>query len=268
MDRLLVLHLEARGCRAEAVYNGLPLLRLDAAAGGRAWTTVHEYTSQGRNHLELVIEPGPPLLAMPLPQARLADGQGAARLTLLLPRVGASISPSSSRCLADLGWAPPAEDLWQSPLRLAVEVEVPAAFPRWRWMDLPEMADPAVVPPLIDRWLLELVHALARGNPEPLIQASRLRLEDLALAYQTPLTELVNRWRQHWRDLHATALPLGAPLPGPDTLGLRPVAQGRLLDCLSADGRTPFLTLPRPDGGALQWPLRVGVIDGRCFALR
>jgi len=57
MERLLVLRLESVGCTAEAVLNGVPLVRVGA---GRSVATlpVHEFTLAGVNEVELVVKHG------------------------------------------------------------------------------------------------------------------------------------------------------------------------------------------------------------------
>ena len=53
MERLLVLRLEALGCTAEALLNGVPVARV---GGAQTVVTlpVHEFTILGSNALELV----------------------------------------------------------------------------------------------------------------------------------------------------------------------------------------------------------------------
>ena len=264
MDRLLVLRLEAVGCTAEAVFNGVPLARV---GGMQTVVTlpVHEFTLAGANDVELVVQPGPagaPLAVEP----HLSDGKAWASLRLLLPRVGSVAHHSSARTLAQIDWAPPADEVYEAPLSLGKSVELPISFPRWRWLDAPVVADSPTLKKDVAAYLLEIAVGLARGNPEPLIQASRLRLEDLALAYQRNLADDVGRLRAHIQALHA-ALPLKPALPAAAKLLLRPVAGGRLLECLAPDG-TPLLQSPVAGGGIASWPLRLAAIDGRFYVLR
>lgn len=264
MDRLLVLRLETLGCSAEAWLNGVPLLR---ATGTQAAVSlpVHEFTQVGSNALELVIQPGPPTA----PAAReplLCNGQIGASLRLLLPRTGSVAHPASARTLAQIEWAPAADVLVEVPLNLRDKVELNIAFPRWRWLDAPVIADGPSLVRDITAYVLDIAVGLTQGNPEPLIQASRLRLEELALAYQTSLADDVARLRAHIVQLHA-AQALKPVLPSAETLLLRRVADGRLIDCLAADG-TPFLQSPVVGGGRATWPLRLAAVDGRFYALR
>lgn len=258
MERLLVLRLESSGVAAEAVFNGVPLVRVNAQQTV-ATVPVHEFTFSGNNDVELVVQPG-------APEPQLADGQTWASLRLLLPRSGSVAHPSSARTLAQIDWAPPADEVYEAPVSLQRSVELPIAFPRWRWLDAPPIPDSPTLKRDVCTYLLEAAVGLARGNPEPLIQASRLRLEDLAQAYQRNLADDVGRLRRQIQMLHAAA-PLKPVLPAPAKLVLRPAAGGRLLECLAGDG-SPFLQSPVAGGGTVAWPLRLAAIEGRFYVLR
>ena len=264
MDRLLVLRLEALGCSAEALINGIPVARV----GGQhrvVTLPIHEFTLAGPNEIEMVINPG--VAGMPAtPEPWLADGQACASLQLLLPRTGGLAHPSSARSLAQLGWMPGADEVVEMPARLHQGVDLPIAFPRWRWLDAPVMAQTPTLKAELAAFLLEIAVGLAKGNPEPLIQASRLRLEDLALAYQRPMAEDVARFRLHLQQLHA-AQPLKPALPSSAKMLLRPVAGGRLTECLNMAGE-PLLQSARAEGGHVAWPLRIAAVDGQFYVLR
>ena len=264
MERLLVLRLESSGIAAEAVFNGVPLLRVGAGQTV-ATVPVHEFAFAGANQFELMVQPGPPGTAAE-PEPQIADGQTWASLRLLLPRTGSVAHPASARTLAQLDWAPAADQVWEAPLRQQGGVDLPINFPRWRWLDAPVIPDSPTLKRDIAAYLLEAAVGLARGNPEPLIQASRLRLEDLALAYQRNLADDVARLRRQVQQLHAAAA-LKPVLPAPAKLVLRPVAGGRLLECLSGDG-SPFLQSPVAGGGTVAWPVRLAAIEGRFYVLR
>ena len=262
MDRLLVMRLESSGVAAEAVFNGVPLLRVGGTRSVAA-VPVHEYTLAGANALELVVQPGPPGAE---PEPQLSEGKAWASLRLLLPRVGSVAHPESARTLAQLDWGPPADEVYETPLSLQAGVELPISFPRWRWLDAPPIEETPALKKDVAAYLLPIALGLARGNPEPFVQASRLRLEDLAAAYQRKLADEVGRLRVHLQGLHAEA-PLKPVLPAPAKLQLRPVAGGRLLECLGGDGR-PFLHSVRPGGERVEWPLRLAAVDGRFYVLR
>jgi hypothetical protein len=264
MERLLVLRLEALGCEAEALLNGVPVARVGA---GRQVLTlpVHEYTLSGANEIELIIKPAAPG-AVNEPEPFLCDGVACASLRLLLPRVGQAAHPASARTLAQVDWAPPADEVCEAPLSLRRTVELPIAFPRWRWLDAPVIAESPGLKADVAAYLLGVAVGLSRGDPEPLVQAARLRFEELAQAYQRNVADEVGRFRVHVQQLHAAA-PLKPALPAASKMLLRPVAGGRLLECLAPDGG-PLLRSKVAGGGTAGWPLRLASVDGRFYVVR
>lgn len=263
MERLLVLRLQSVGVVAEAWLNGVVLARTGPEK--RAVTVaVHEFTLSGANRVELVIEPAPPGRTA-APRPLLSNGQRGASLRLLLPRMAQRAHPENARSLAQLDWAPAAGEVHSVPLSLSQSVELPIAFPRWRWLDAPVVDLSAQLTHAAAAFLQNIALGLARGDAEPLLLAQRLRLEELALAYQRELADDVGRVRLQVQRLHALA-PLEPPMPQADTLLLRPLAGGRLLECLTPDGRA---ALHSPvAGGRVEWPLRLAVVEGHFYAMR
>lgn len=265
MERLLVLRLQSVGVDAEAWLNGVPLAR--TAAGAPALTlAIHEYTLAGANDLALVIGPPSPGGPEAVPQPLLSDGQRGASLRLLLPRAGQAAHPENARTLAQIDWAPLAGEVSEVPATLRETVDLPIAFPRWRWFDAPPVADVAGLVPQAAAFVWTLALGLARGDPEPFVQAARLRFEELAAAYQRPVADDVGRFRACIQQWHAKA-PLKPTLPKAETLRLRPLAGGRLLECLD-DAGVPALQSPLADGARARWPLRLAVIEGRFYVMR
>jgi hypothetical protein len=271
MERLLVVQLEALGCDAEAWLNGFPVARVDAARP-RSSVPVHEYTLAGENRLELVLFPRPaaeaPALAPP-PQACVADGHQRAHLRVLLPRVGNVADESQARSLAQLDWAPAADTAFVAPLRLVQDVSLPLGFPRWRWLNAPPQ--PLPLAPLLVEQALAFVTLLAddlsRGQTDSFMSACRLRLEELAQAYQRdPETE-----RQRMREALAQAYAeQGLPWPAPVAadFALRPLAGGRLFEALRVDGTPALQSAPGADGRIWALPLRLAAVDGTMYVLR
>lgn len=274
MERLLLLRIEAAGCQVEAVLNGVPVASIDARATPGthvACVPVHEYTLAGGNRLGLVVQPHPINLPAqqppPPPTPQVADGQTWARLRLLLPRQGQPASENSARTLGQLDWAPAEHDIFDTPLLLGQTVELPVTFPRWRWLDAP-VPDPT---PALKAQTLAFLQRLAidlmRGDPESLIAAARLRFEELGQAYQRDPAVDVARLRAHVQQLSA-AKALRIVPPTLESLVLRPVADGRLLDCLGPDGRPVLRTVPTESGTHHAWPVKLAVVDGQFYVLR
>ena len=264
MERLLVLRLEVANCTAQASLNGIPLIR---SSGARANVTlpVHEFTLAGAN--ELALEIGPALPGQPAaPAARLSDGQTGASLRLLLPRVGSVADAAHARCLAQLEWAPARDEPYETPTTLQTQVDLPIQFPRWRWLDVLPVEVDARLTLEAARYLTRIVAAMARGDVDPLLMASRLRLEEQALAYQRDLTETVASARTQLAAICAGGA-FKPRLVSPPELLLRPVAGGRLLECLRADGG-PAIQGTLAEGHRFEWPARLTRVDGALYVLR
>lgn len=264
MERLLVLRLESNGCAAQASVNGVPVA-LTGPGRSTCVMPVHEFATAGGNELTLTIRPTPP--GQPdVVEPQLSEGAEWARLHLLLPRIGQTAHPDNARVLAALQWAPADGELFETPLRLSEQVDLPIAFPRWRWLDAPVVEDLGAAKTQVLKFLQRLAIDLSRGDPESFINAARLRFEDLALAYQRDVADEIGRWRLSVQDLRSP--PVFKPvLPSMADLVVRPVAGGRLLECLTMGGQ-PALAGIRADGTRLSWPLRVAIIDGRLHVLR
>ena len=264
MERLLVLRLETIGVAAEASLNGVPVART-SARGGAVTVPIHEYTCAGANQLSLVIEPPPPG-GVAVPQPLLSNGQRGASLRLLLPRVGQIAHPENARTLAQIDWAPLDGEVTELPHTLQQAVDLPIAFPRWRWLDAPAVPDTQALLGPAASYLQGLALGLLKGDIEPFVLAARVRFEELAQAYQRSLADDVARFKQEMQALHA-AQPLQPAMPKADALLLRPLAGGRLLECLRPDGEA-LLQSPVAGGGRVMWPLRLAVIEGRFYVVR
>lgn len=262
MERLLLLRLQATGAVAEARLNDIPVARTPAG-GGDVVVPVHEYVLAGTNHLSLQIDP---LLPGRAAVPRLLAEPAAAQLRLLLPRIGQPGSERNARTLAELSLALADGELLEPPLSTQAQAELPISFPRWRWLDLP-VADPSQVQALVGGFVQQLALLLARGDADAFLQHARLRCEELAVAYQAPAAELAARWRARIQMLHATKA-LQLAIPAVADVVLRPCAGGRLLECTDAAGEPVLRTAPAADGSTHAWPLRVGVVEGRCHVMR
>jgi hypothetical protein len=266
MDRLMVLCLEAAGCPVEAQLNGMPVAAL-GAKGGRVSLAVHEYVLAGANQLALTIWPAPPNLAVP-PQPRVAIGPTWARARLLLLRQGQGVGDPNARVLAAAEWAAEEGKSFEAPGQHAVDVQLPVGFPRWRWLDAP----PVGINPAVQRQILEFVQLqaieLLHGNPEALLAAAKLRFDELALAYQQTAAQLAQRFRDHLQGLYAAQALKIVPPPA-DQLVLRPLAGGRLIECLTPLGG-PVLRTQNEDPALPDhaWPLRLAMVEGTIYVLR
>ena len=265
MERLLMLHLQAGACSAEVLLNGMPVAFV-GTDGGHACLPVHEYTLTGKNRLELIV--GGAVPGQPSPsQPRVALVPTWARARLVLARQGRSAADPDVRVLASVEWLAPEGKSYDAPATQAKEVDLPVNFPRWRWLDAPEIEINAGVRRVILEFLQQLALDLGRGNPDSLLTSAKLRFDELALAYQRTTTEGVQRFRDHLQQLYA-AKALKLIPPNADEVVLRPVLDGRLIDCLTSSGGPALRTQNEPAQGNHAWPLRVAMVEGKIYVLR
>ena len=266
MDRLLMLELAAGGCAVEAQLNGMPLAAL-GPAGGSVSLAVHEYTLAGRNQLSLVIGPAAPGASAPS-QPRVAIGPTWARARLVLVRHGQSPADPGARELGVAEWATAEGKAYDAPSTHSRDVDLPVNFPRWRWLDAPPIGVTVPVQRAILEFLQQLAVELGRGNPDPLIAASKLRFDELALAYQTDTNLEVQRFRDQVQRLYAAkALKVMPPVAA--ELVLRPLVESRLIECLAPTGGPALRTSNEaPELGDHAWPIRLAMVEGRIYVLR
>lgn len=269
MERCLMLRLQTQGCAAELWLNDLPVGRTSLQQPTLC-LPVHEYLLAGSNRLELVIDPPTPGQPETGPAYKLSEGVVGAWARLLLPRMGAPGHEGEARTLAELVWAAAEGDIYQLGHRVAVDATLPVKFPRWRWLDAPPLAAQGSlqeIKPLVLDCLQRIAMAMAKGDVDSFVSASRLRLEELAVAYQQPLADVSARLQSRLQLLHATKA-LKMVIPDAASLQLRVCANGRLLECLGPDGEAALRTLAAPDGSSAAWPLRVALVNGQCHILR
>lgn len=265
MERLLMLRVQARGCTVEASVNDIPLGRASAATGPLC-LPVHEYVVEGGNEVALTIEPGPPGVTRGT-APRVAEGLVAASLRLLLPRIGRVGTEEQARTVGELSWSVPDGTVFDAPLRVEEQVVLPITFPPWRWLQLPAIEDVPAQRGTVAAFLHRIAADMMRGEFQSVLAGSRLRLEELALAYRQPVAEVAQRLAAQLGALHA-ARQLRLLVPAEDQLLLRPCAHGRLIECLDAGGAAALRTAGSPQQPSFEWPMRLAVANGRCHVFR
>jgi hypothetical protein len=265
MERLMVIKLDGQGCTAEAWLNGLPVARVTPLTTSSV-VPVHEAALVGANRLELVVGPDSGA-ADAAALLQTAPHAMAAQVHLLLPRMGNAIDEAQARTLARLEWSCAAGKPLALPARRVQEAELPIRFPRWRWLDAPVAQPTLLLAQQAQVFVSGLARDLARGQTESFMAATRLRTEELAMAYQrNPESEAV-RLREWLDQMYASSCLVWQPL-APDEMQLRPLAGGRLLECLGGDGRAALTTVPDKAGNTLALPLKLSVVEGRFYVLR
>lgn len=268
MERLLVVKAEVRECDAEVMLNGIPIARLSAARPTTI-VPVHEYTLAGSNRLQLTVWPLPAVPPKEPPQqlSLVSSGRLSARVSLLLPRMGTPVDETTARNLAQLEWAPPEGQAYEAPHVLSHDATLTVNFPRWRWLDAPPTEPTADLTARVLAFVQGLARDLTEGQPEHYISAARWRIDELAQAYQRRTEDEAARLHRHLLALHEAQRLKWLPLEAAN-FHLRPLAGGRLLECLDGSGEAALRTEPDELGRDFALPLRVSVVDGKVHILR
>ncbi|MEO8523091.1 MAG: hypothetical protein ABI460_00080 [Caldimonas sp.] len=198
----------------------------------------------------------------------MAIGPTWARARLVLVRHGQSPADPGARELGVAEWATAEGKAYDAPSTHSRDVDLPVNFPRWRWLDAPPISLTVAVQRAILEFLQQIAVELGRGNPDPLIAASKLRFDELALAYQSDTNLDVQRFRDQVQRLYAAkALKVMPPVAA--ELLLRPLVEGRLIECLAPTGGPALRTSNGvPELGDQAWPIRLAMVEGRIYVLR
>jgi hypothetical protein len=264
-----MLRLSAKGCAVEAHLNGLCVARL-GAQGGSVTIPVHEYTIAGRNRMTFVAGAASVTGEVAPPLPRVSRGDLAVQMTLALCQTGQSPADPNARVLSQLSWSPAVNEAHDWPFSFFKDVDLPVTFPRWRWLDAPVITQG----PTLTRQVLEFLQGLAldfhRGDAEAYLAASKLRTEELALAYQRTPAAWVQSMREHLQQLFETQALATVLPPEPDSFVLRPLVQGRLIEPVLPDGSPVLKTAPGADPlkSQVAWPLRLAQVEGKLYILR
>jgi hypothetical protein len=112
----------------------------------------------------------------------------------------------------------------------------------------------------------QLGQEIAAGDFGNFFNATRLRSEELAVAYQRPQEAVTAQLRDRLQALAAARAVWAEAEAG--ALVLRRLAGGRLLEILAADGQPALRTEPDETGAVHAFPLRVAAVEGRLYVLR
>src|SRR6185503_3547314 len=86
---------------------------------------------------------------------------------------------------------------YDAPVVLEQDVRLAINFPRWRWLDAPAAPVSAALRERALAFVQPLAQSLSAGDPEPWLAATRLRTEELAVAYQRNAADETQRQRAH-----------------------------------------------------------------------
>lgn len=267
-----MLECHAEGTRAEFRVNDLPVIvRGDGDGLGRYWAgPVNHLLVEGENDVTIVVEPGPtPSTALGRPgerRARRALPGASASCKLVRYREGMVVGDPKGVTLAAVEWeASDAGGALPYPQVASATAALKPGHGRWRWEDAPRAAPDR---PAIEALLRKVAAALEAGDADAFLALTRARTTELARAYGRTLADKEAELRRLVVD-DASGPHRGVQPLAPETWDLRPIARGRVLDCVRQDGRAILLGPPRPpEGFCSTYDVRVALLDGAWQVVR
>lgn len=256
MNPVYFLDIDIGYCDAGVFLNGAPIMRTTAKQTLRCSPPVSPWVIDGENTLEITIE---------------GDGTGDEShigVSLSSGEPGSIPEPGTSSVHACVDWSPQAGSMpGNGPVALTTRAALTHPWGTWAWQTAPLLTlDDAAASDLTG--FLQTLHAgLAEHRLDPLITASRIKLEEVGRCFDITPAAIKQQMQAGIRRLFDTPECSLAPL---DTAGpvIRPCCDGRLVQPLTPAGK-PVLHLVGPDG-KIAWflDLFIARIDGAFCIVR
>lgn len=266
-NEIIHYELQLADCVAEIWLNGIPLARLNSREQNFVSVPALTFLVNGRNLLELVIEPG----GTPSQSRSPTFGKTVSRQAKAWARVvrlaeGAFTGDESAPAMGEIRFSGADQSApLQLPHVLRREFDFQLVKP-WAWQNADLIMLDRDRPAIVET--LSAIHAaFAAGNAEGVVQRARLYLQEEASAYPSlTAADLTSSLR---RDVSRNAGRTGwvAPL-NPAEFDLRLCAGNRLVECVSKTWMPLINTLPQDDGSIYPFPMFLGKVAGEWQILR
>lgn len=232
LQEIFYLRLNGFACTAEAWVNGVPVSRIDPVSCLLDGRPVHEYLLPGRNHLALLVSPGPhPSHPMSSETPFPAPPRAFATLHLLRGPRGVLPDDPQVKVLAAIEWRPETGAIINPPVCLEAEADLPVWLPRWSWLEATPVGLSNELNNIIFRFIGQIVIGMRKGDPSLYLQSAATRFQEVAQAYGLTPEETRNNFMTQWSKV--SALPgFAMHLPNRETMALRICADGRMVECV------------------------------------
>lgn len=273
-ETFYVLECKVDGFAAEFWLNDIPVIRLDENSGF-AGIQVNHLLVEGENEVEMVLFHGdeplesktgplPPKEPKP-PQA--VDPKLKASVSLCKYPYGAAVGGPDRTELFQMTWGPSEETTIVVPLSVKDTCTPGMPAPRWKWQDADLLElDRETILELVE--LLEsMCESIGRGDPEPFLERSAIRLQEIAVAYETDPAEK--------EDLIRRVIPqdganesFSMEALDPAMFNFRLCGGGRLIEAIAKDWKPLVRGGPDAQGNPLAYDMILARIDGEWCIVR
>lgn len=239
IDQMIYLELNKNNCDVELYVNGIPM-RSSSTSGDKASIPVHQFLVDGKNEIEIVVNPGPTPSKARTAQRELDSTGVQASARLVKYPVGVYPGDASGEVLGSVQWAGQNAKKEIFPKIVASTVDLGQLFGRWQWQDAEVVTLDKITLAEISAYVEKFYAAFSASNGQEMLAFSKLRLEESDKSYpgKNPAEENamflkdVEKRKQNkaWK-----VTPLRPPL-----FDFRACANGRMVQIINSDWKSPF----------------------------
>jgi hypothetical protein len=271
-ETFYVLEGAAESCVAEFWLNGIPVMRRGVQGGESFGVQVNHLLIDGDNTLEMTLFPGPvPSLSRwgAFGPRVHSDAKPPQRAWLQLCKYpfGATVGGPEREILRRLDWSPVAGEFREIAFTIGTKVNLGSLYGRWKWQDAPVLKLDSFAMIELSEFLESLRESIGKGEPEPFIEVSEIRLEEISRAYSTDVAE---RRAMIDRGVYVDATAPGfemAPLH-PDHFDFRLCVGGRMVECIATDWDPILRGGPNRQGSYCYYDMFLSQIEERWHIVR
>lgn len=239
IDQMIYVEVNKQNCEVELYVNGIPMRR---SSTNQAFSSIpaHQFLVDGTNEIELVINPGPtPSQARTTQRELDATGVQAVARLVKYP-IGVYPGDVSGEVLGMVQWAGQNAKKEMFPKILATKIELGPLFGRSLWEDAEKVTLDKKTLAEISAYVEKFYAAFAASRGQEMLDFAKVRLEESDRSYpgKNPAKEnalFLSDVEERKQNKHWKVTPLR-----PALFDFRLVAQGRMVEIINSDWKSPF----------------------------
>ena len=239
IDHMIYVEVNKQYCEVELYVNGIPIRR---SSTNQAFASIpaHQFLVDGANEIELVINPGSTPSQARTTQREL-DATGVQVVAKLVKYpVGVYPGDVSGEILGMVQWTGQNAKKEMFPKILATKIELGPLFGRSLWQDAEKVTLDKKTLAEISAYVEKFYAAFAASRGQEMLDFAKIRLEESDRFYpgKNPAKEnalFLNDVEERKQNKHWKVTPLR-----PALFDFRLVAQGRMVEIVNSDWKSPF----------------------------
>ena len=237
--QMIYVEVNKQNCEVELYLNGIPM-RHSSNNQAMASIPVHQYLIDGKNEIELIVNPGPTPSKARTAQRELDSTGMQATARLVKYPVGVYPGDASGEVLGTIQWTGQNDKKEIFPKMVATTIELGPLFGRWQWQDAEVITLDKKALTEISAYVEKFYAAFSASNGPELLAFAKLRLEESDKVYpgKNPAEEnamFLKDVEKRKQDKRWKVTPLRPPL-----FDFRTCTNGRMVQIINSDWKSPF----------------------------